>query len=94
MQSMYDHPGEQGKMRYSVRKWKNRPALAIGDTITVIRYQSALSSPNGVTRLLVSYQGIERWINAADVDMCCEAHKISGLDKFIAGKELEYKLGY
>jgi len=63
---MYDRPGEQTTMARSVRKWQNRPALAAGETVTVVRcnFEAGRYADEIITRVLVrNASGAERWVD-------------------------------
>lgn len=71
-------------MNLPVRKWKNRPALEIGQPVTIINLDwEDICGGNLIPRLLVKTEdGAQRWINGSHVEPCTtgneKAHKRLG----------------
>lgn len=75
--SLYDHPGAEVTMKQAIRKWKDRPALAEGERVTIVRFKHIDGSYGLVPRLLVrNADGAERWVHATDVTDLPESHEI------------------
>jgi hypothetical protein len=66
--SIWDHPGAVVTLRDPVRRWKTRPALAEGERVTILEYDSNTGQYGPEPRLLVRTEsGAERWIDATKV---------------------------
>lgn len=56
---------------YAVRKWKHRPALAVGQPVTIKKLDWRDMGYGPIPRVLVEDDnGAERWINASSVAPC------------------------
>lgn len=57
---------------HSVRKWKNRPALAVGQAVTIVRLDwQDLGGGNLIPRVEVEAEdGTRRWIDGSSVVSC------------------------
>lgn len=65
---MYDHPGQTTTMVRPIRKYRDRPALAAGETVTIVR-MSFVQEPWGLLpRVLVrTASDAERWVAGSDI---------------------------
>ncbi len=67
--AMYDHPGKQTTMTYAVRRYRDRPALAVGQPVTIVRFHADSDRYSIKCRVLVRTEsGAERWVNGSDVE--------------------------
>jgi hypothetical protein len=75
--SLYDHPGAEVSMGRAIRRYRERPALAKGEQVTIVRFKSLAGQYGPEPRLLVrTATGAERWISAVEVTGLPEAHGI------------------
>jgi hypothetical protein len=62
---LYDHPGRETTVKYAVRKYQDRPALKVGDKVTIVRFTRVEGNYGPEPRILVRVEdGRERWIHA------------------------------
>lgn len=67
--SMYDHPGKTTVMRYAVRRHRDRPALAAGESVTIVRMTFQETRYGLTPRVLIRTEsGAERWVNGSDIE--------------------------
>jgi hypothetical protein len=67
---LYDHPGRETTVTIAIRKYQDRPALKVGDKVTVVRFARVEGQYGGEPRLLVrNTNGVERWIPATNVSL-------------------------
>jgi len=67
---IWDHPGATATMRRAVRRYQDRPALAAGETVTIVRLTHLEGTYGPEPRLLVANaDGRERWIHPTDVEL-------------------------
>lgn len=67
--SMWDHPGKTTTMKYAIRKYKNRGAIAVGTEIRIVKFE-AQSDQYGIhSRVLVETLdgSVKRWVPATSV---------------------------
>ncbi len=67
--SMWDHPGKTTTMKYAIRKYKDRGAIAVGTEIRIVKY-AAVDGRYGIeSRVLVeTLDGlVKRWVPATSV---------------------------
>lgn len=75
--SLYDHPGADVTMRRAIRRYRDRPALAEGEHVTIVRLKFLDTYYGADPRVLVrNAAGAERWIHATDADGYPTAHAI------------------
>ena len=66
---MYDHPGKVTVMKYAVRKYRDRPALKVGESVTIVRMAMLADNYGSRARVLVcNNAGLERWVNGTDIE--------------------------
>lgn len=77
--SLY-YPGRTGVMKRRVRKYQDRPALAVGEAVTVLELRHVDNGyGGGFPRVKVeSEHGTVRWIDAVDVEYNGEPLEIRG----------------
>lgn len=67
---IWDHPGLVVPVRYAIRKYRDRPALRVGELVTIVRFARIEGLDGPEPRLLVrNVYGIERWIPATNVEL-------------------------
>lgn len=65
---MYDHPGKATTMTRGIRKYQNRPALAQGETVTIVRMTFTQDNYGLWPRVLVRSDNGERWVAGSDIE--------------------------
>lgn len=70
---LFDHPGRTTTVKYAVRKYRDRPALAVGDRVTIVRFAQVEDQYGPLPRLLVrTASGAERWVDATSLTIADE----------------------
>lgn len=68
IRDMYDHPGAQTSIVRPVRKWQDRPALSVGQPVTIVRVRLEMGRYIMECRILVRTEsGVERWVDETKV---------------------------
>ena len=66
---MFDHPGKQTTMAYAVRRYQDRPALTVGETVTIVRFHADSDRYGIKCRVLVRTEsGAERWTPTSNIN--------------------------
>ena len=75
--SLYDHPGAEITMGRAIRRYRDRPALAEGEQVTIVRFKAMDGQYGPEPRLLIrTAAGAERWIAATDATDLPEPREI------------------